>query len=158
MVLLCFLRYWHINFYAVYIVNISRLCYFHVLLFEYKNVEINLNRIIDCMVIICLLNCALLCSLLCLFCQQQAVKDIMFAGCPSVHPLSVHLSAHPVTAILCDAISLYLVDGFHCNLALIFAVLKRFSRAAVKGQGDSKIKCTSLAEAYILTVLFCQFT
>ena len=70
MVLLCFLRYWHINFYAVYIVNISRLCYFHVLLFEYKNVEINLNRIIDCMVIICLLNCALLCSLLCLFCQQ----------------------------------------------------------------------------------------
>jgi len=56
----------------------------------------------------------------------------------------------PLSPVMHDAISPYLVEEFHWNLERYlpckWALLKRFSRSEVKGQGYSKVKCTLLAE------------
>ena len=107
--------------------------------------------------------------------DAQSHYIIQLAVCPSVHPSVVCLFVvrMSINAILCDATSLYLAEGFWWNLAKILFVMwvdsaERVLRPEVKGQGHSKVKyifpdegypstCSLLSivhteETYVLTV------
>ena len=74
-------------------------------------------------------------SLLPTIAGRGIVFSSLLSGCLAVRLSVVRRS----TCILCDATSLYLVEGFQWNLAQTFIIwlelLGRFSRSEVKGQG-----------------------
>jgi len=78
--------------------------------------------------------------------QQQAVETLCFP----VDHRAVHLCiVHLITATLCDAVSLYLTEGFQWNLSEIFVMWVGIAEKLVRVRGQmSRSLCIQMCKCY----------